>query len=234
MSIVQKHWPNEDHIFIFNNATTHLKHPNGSLSACKMPKGTPKVGTNWGVEVTVRNSEGKIIYGVDGKPTKMKICMGDGTFEDGIFKGMAKILEERGYDNMVNVRAECRPNFTCKPGVKHYCCRQMLYNEPDFVNVKSTLELAAESQGISVLFLPKFHCKLTFIEQCWGHAKRVYHQMLPSPSKHDLAKNLVDALESVTVEQMWKYACCSHRFMDAYKKGLMGKQGHGQLEKAGL
>ncbi|KAG1744085.1 uncharacterized protein EDB91DRAFT_1246966 [Suillus paluster] len=117
MAIVQKHWPDEDHMFIFDNATTHLKCPNGSLSTRKMPKGTPKVGTNWGIEVTARNPEGKIIYGVDGKPTKMKIHMADGTFEDGspqsfyfpeghpcagIFKGMAKILEEHGYGNMAN------------------------------------------------------------------------------------------------------------------------------------
>ncbi|KAG1902850.1 uncharacterized protein F5891DRAFT_890165, partial [Suillus fuscotomentosus] len=98
-----------------------------------------------------------------------------GTFEDGslqsfyfpeghphvgIFKGMAKILEEHGYGNMADVHAECKPNFACKSGVEHCCCRWMVYNEPDFVNVRSTLELVAESHGILVLFLPKFHCKL--------------------------------------------------------------------------
>ncbi|KAG1726150.1 hypothetical protein EDB19DRAFT_234520 [Suillus lakei] len=79
---------------------------------------------------------------------------------------------------------------------------------------------------------------------CWGHAKRVYRQMPPSSREEDLAKNLVDALESVTVEQMQK-------FRDTYKKGLTGKQavwagknyrGHrvlpyfilAELEKAGL
>ncbi|KAG0707193.1 hypothetical protein DFH29DRAFT_797183, partial [Suillus ampliporus] len=86
---------------------------------------------------------------------------------------------------------------------------------------------------------------------CWGHAKRVYCQMPPSASEEDLAKNVVDALESVAVEQMQKYARCSRRFMDTYKKGLTGKQvawaskkyrGHrvlpytilAELEKAGL
>ncbi|KAG1717925.1 hypothetical protein EDB19DRAFT_1064930 [Suillus lakei] len=75
--------------------------------------------------------------------------------------------------------------------------------------------------------------------------------MPPSSREEDLAKNLVDALESVTVEQMQKYAHRSHRFMDTYKKGLTGKQaawaskkyrGHrvlpysilAELEKAGL
>jgi hypothetical protein len=33
MDIVQASWPNEDHMFVFDNATTHLKRPDGSLSA---------------------------------------------------------------------------------------------------------------------------------------------------------------------------------------------------------
>ncbi|KAG1757891.1 hypothetical protein EDB19DRAFT_1659622 [Suillus lakei] len=70
------------------------------------------------------------------------------------------------------------------------------------LNQAQAKENAAESHGISVLFLLKFHCELNFIEQCWGHAKRVYRQMPPSSMEEDLARNLVDALESVTVEQM--------------------------------
>jgi hypothetical protein len=217
MDIVQASWPNEDHMFVFDNATTHLKRPDGSLSARKMPKGIPRNRTNWGVEVTARNSVGKIIYGADGKPSKTKIRMANGTLQDGsaqplyfpkghacegVFKGMAVILEERGYGDMSKVRAECKPNFTCKPGIPNCCCRRMLYNEADFVNVKSTLELACDARGIHILFLPKFHCELNFIEQCWGHAKRIYRQKPPSSSEGDLEKNLIDALDSVTVEQM--------------------------------
>ncbi|KAJ8589880.1 hypothetical protein M405DRAFT_737872, partial [Rhizopogon salebrosus TDB-379] len=104
------------------------------------------------------------------------------------------------------------------------CCRHMLYNEADFMNVKSVLELACDTRGISVLFLPKFHCELNFIEQCWGHAKRLYRQKPPLSSEEDLEKNLVGTLASVTVEQMRKYACHSRRFMNAYQKGLTGKQ----------
>ncbi|KAG2046831.1 hypothetical protein BDR06DRAFT_992017 [Suillus hirtellus] len=198
MDIVQASWPNEDHMF--------------------MPKGIPRNGTNWGVEVTTRNSVGKIIYGANGKPSKTKIRMANGTLQDGsaqplyfpeghahegVFKGMAAILEERGYGDMSKVRAECKPNFTCKPGIPN----------SDFVNVKSTLELACDARSIRILFLPKFHCELNFIEQRWGHA-----------NEGDLEKNLIDALDSVTVEQMQKYAWRSHRFMNAYQKGLMGKQ----------
>jgi hypothetical protein len=143
---------------------------------------------------------------------------------------MVTILEEHGYEDVSNVRAECKPHFSCKPGAQRCCCRRMLYNVPDFTNIKSTLELACESHEISVLFLPKFDCELSFIEQCWSHAKRTYRLQPPSTSE--------DARRS-------------RRFMDAYQKGLTGKQavwaskkhrGHrvlpnsifAELEKAGL
>ncbi|KIK74268.1 hypothetical protein PAXRUDRAFT_176238, partial [Paxillus rubicundulus Ve08.2h10] len=92
----------------------------------------------------------------------------------------------------------------CDPTVENCCCRHMLYNKPDFINVKSMLELACASEGVRVLFLPKFHCKLNFIELCWGHAKRTYRQYPASSKEEELARNVVDALQSVTLDHMRK------------------------------
>jgi hypothetical protein len=218
IKLVKEYFPDEDHVLVFDNATTHLKRPDAALSARKMPKHPSKEGTNWGIEVTAKDAAGKIVYGTDGKPSKVKVRMGDGTFKDGspqslyfpdghpragIFKGMAVILEERGYCDMLRVRAEC-PGFICDPIVERCCCRRMLYNESDFVNVKSTLELACALEGVHVLFLPKFHCELNFIEQCWGHAKRTYRQYPASSKEEDLERNVVDALQSVTLDHMRK------------------------------
>jgi len=33
INILEKHYPNEDHVLVYDNATTHLKHPDGALSA---------------------------------------------------------------------------------------------------------------------------------------------------------------------------------------------------------
>ncbi|KIK78536.1 hypothetical protein PAXRUDRAFT_16820 [Paxillus rubicundulus Ve08.2h10] len=218
IKLIKEYFPDEDHVLVFDNATTHLKRPDGALSARKMPKHPSKEGTNWGIEVTAKDAAGKIVYGTDGKPSKVKVRMGDGTLKDGspqsiyfpdghpragIFKGMAIILEERGYCDMSRVRAEC-PGFICDPTVERCCCRRMLYNEPDFVNVKSTLELACALEGVRVLFLPKFHCELNFMEQCWGHAKRTYLQYPASSKEEDLERNVVDALQSVTLDHMRK------------------------------
>jgi hypothetical protein len=33
MDILEKHYPEEDHYLVFDNAPTHLKHPDGAISA---------------------------------------------------------------------------------------------------------------------------------------------------------------------------------------------------------
>jgi transposase len=73
----------------------------------------------------------------------------------------------------------------------------MLYNEPDFVNVKSLLEIACEARGFRAIFFPKFHCELNFIEQCWGYSKRIYREFPASSKEADLEHNVLVALESI-------------------------------------
>jgi hypothetical protein len=109
MAILDKDYPNEDHVLVFDNATTHLKCEEDALLASKMPKFTPKLGNNWGVEVVELNEDCKIVHETDGKVLKTQIRMTNAKFADdtpqclywpnghecaGIFKGMAAILEE--------------------------------------------------------------------------------------------------------------------------------------------
>jgi hypothetical protein len=81
----------------------------------------------------------------------------------------------------------------------------MLYNEPDFVGVESLLETHCKSRGYGVIFLPKFHCELNFIEQCWGYAKWKYQLNPPSSLEVDLEANMIAALDSVPLESMRRY-----------------------------
>jgi len=69
MEILQKHYPDEDHVFIFDNATTHLKRPEGALSALKMTKGP---SANFTVEVNDLDNNGKLQYAPNGKTLKKK------------------------------------------------------------------------------------------------------------------------------------------------------------------
>jgi len=213
IEIIQKYYPNDDHVLIFNNATTHVKRADNALSARRMPKNPLH---SWGVAVPVKNTNGAIMCHPDGKPQKMKVPMEPGHFANGEpqplyfpdghekagwFKGMAQILQERGFEAESKLRAEC-VGFQCPPGEIRCCCRRLLYNQPDFKNVESVLETTCRTKGVQVLFLPKFHCELNFIEQVWGCAKRVYREFPPSSRESDLEKNVIEALDSVSLPMM--------------------------------
>ena len=123
-------------------------------------------------------------------------------YDNRVFKGMTRILQEHGLTEEAKLKAECK-GFKC-PADKTACCqRWVLYNQPDFADEGSGLEILGQEFGFEVIFLPKFHCELNFIEQCWGHTKRVYCQY-SATSKEDLEKNLVVLLESVPLRVIYK------------------------------
>jgi len=109
MDIVLELYVEFGHIFVYDNATTHLKRAEDTLSARRMPKNIPKEGTNWGIEVTKHDPmTGKPICKPDSSSEKIKICMKDGQLPSGepqsfyfyeghpragVFKGMALILD---------------------------------------------------------------------------------------------------------------------------------------------
>ena len=211
--------PHSGQPWIIDNASTHQKRPDGALSARKMPKFTSKPESNWLVEVNALDANGRPIYAPNGRILKTKIQMGDATLTDGtkqslyflwghvkegLFKGMQVILQERGLMTESNLLAQC-PDFKCpNKGTRNCCCRQTLYNQPDFMEVESMLETYCRSHGVDVIFLPKFHCNLNFIEQCWGYAKRIYQHYPASSKEADLERNLLASLEAVPLQSMQK------------------------------
>ncbi|KAG2030862.1 hypothetical protein BDR03DRAFT_936542 [Suillus americanus] len=217
MDILNQHYPHDRHVLVFNNASTHLKRADDALSAHHMPKFPTKPGNiPFGVERTVIGSDGKPVHGADGKALNKKcFYFPEGHEHAGGFKGMAKILKERGFEGCEKLHAEC-PNFRCNPNINHCCCRCLLYNQPDFLNVKSNIELACEKCSYKVLFLPKFHCELNFIKHS---------------SEAVLMQNIIDSLDAVPLVSMQKFATRSLHFMDAYHKGLNGKQAAFAMKK---
>jgi hypothetical protein len=222
MDILTEFYPDYEHRFFYDNAPSHLKRPEGSVTARQMPKFTPKPGTNWGIEVSKHDAVRKLVYNADGSIAKETIRMGDTVLPDGtvqsfyfpeghqcagVFKGMATILEERGFKDASKLRVECK-NFKCAPPAIDCCCRRVLFNEPDFAHVDTILETTCSARGFRVIFLPKFHCELNFIEQCWGYAKRLY-RLNPESSREDhLERNALTALDAVPLDSMRR--CVTH------------------------
>ncbi|KAF8231224.1 hypothetical protein L208DRAFT_1278157, partial [Tricholoma matsutake] len=83
-----------------------------ALLATKMPKYPSKPETNFGVLINVVNQDGQPVHRPDGKNLKQKVLMHNRRFNNmeqefyypeghklvGLFKGMAAILTEHGYD----------------------------------------------------------------------------------------------------------------------------------------
>ena len=170
--IVQEVWPDFEHVFIYDNATTHRKRAKGSLSAQQMPKfslgshGSPE--SNFLVETNRWDSSGNLVYNSHGTIVKDKVkIMGasyNGVPQDlyfptnhptyaGKFKGMKAILEECGLYQFANLCTEC-PGFKCADAAANCCCCHILYNQPEFLLVKSLLEETCCGYGVEVLFLP--------------------------------------------------------------------------------
>ena len=223
IDILRKHYPDDDHFFIFDNATIHTKRPPGSLSARHMPKKTPKRDpkepgkeANWLVEVDATGERGRPVYGPDRKKLKKRVRMANGVLpsgqpqslyfteghpQAGIFKGMAVILMERGFFKEATLNAQCK-DFKCPKDRVDCCSRRFLFNQPDFAAVKSTLEMRCEERGAPALFLPKFHPELNPIEQCWCYAKLMYREFPLSPKEVTMHSYVVNSLDAISLKHV--------------------------------
>ncbi|ETW79490.1 hypothetical protein HETIRDRAFT_322092 [Heterobasidion irregulare TC 32-1] len=60
--------------------------------------------------------------------------------------------------------------------------------------------------------------------QCWGKAKHTYQDLPPSSKEAALEQNVKTALASVLVQSIQQFSTWAQHLMDAYWKGLSGKQ----------
>jgi hypothetical protein len=72
-----------------------------------------------------------------------------------------------------------------------------LYNQPDFINVKSHLEEIINARGHLCDFYPKFYCELNYIEQYWGAAKYIYRSGPWCVNMEDMEKQVATCLDDV-------------------------------------
>ncbi|QRW10466.1 DDE superfamily endonuclease [Ceratobasidium sp. AG-Ba] len=208
IAIAKDQYPNEEHVFVFDNAPIHKKLPDNAPNVARM---------------TLNRSDCVLAetMGPDGEKIKVKMLparFSDGSPQElyypmdhrnrswrGKFKGLATLLEERGVPNARKLRLKCPTTEVrkgCPPGRTDCCAKRAMLNQPDFLHQKTELQLIAESHGCRVLFLPKFHCELNPIEQCWGMAKRVYRDYPDSSAEADLRCNMLSALDAVPLESI--------------------------------
>jgi hypothetical protein len=204
IELVQREYPEQTHVFVYDNAPSHAKKSVGAVSAKPMTK-FPKANLTFtsidarGVESQVRMEDGTL---EDGRPQSFYFPIDHPTMP-GWFKGMSKILVERGLGDIAKRRAECPQK--CDDKVTNCCCRRALSCQPDFEARDSIIENLARELGSKVIFLPKFHCELNPIEQCWGHAKQHYRKLPASSTEAKLEENMLAAVDSVPEDMIRRY-----------------------------
>jgi hypothetical protein len=142
-------------------------------------------------------------------------------------KGIKVILSERGLWQS-NLRGKC--SSKCESGATECCNQRILRNQPDFQEQRPLIQEIIEAAGHACIFLPKFHCELNFIEFFWGRIKKYLRDNCDG-SFETLKTNMLKALESVQVNTIRLWEHCMHRWIEAYRSGLLTKEAQLQVRQ---
>lgn len=219
-------YPGCQAVFFFDNATGHSAYATNALRASSMNL------TPGGKQPTMRDGFFDTIAGQ--QLQRMNFAFDDTSVPRlwrGQPKGLKRVLEERGLWRN-GLLLKCK--YTGLDGKKHdskigdcirlrqglCCARSLMAIQPDFLQQKGLLQEAIEKRGHMVLFYPKFHCELNFIEYYWGAAKQ-YARKNCGYSIVALRVIVPQALESVSPALIWKYWHKTQRIMAGYREGYI-------------
>lgn len=155
--IFELYHPDSQLLFTFDNSQNHHARAPGALSAQLLNKsdggknvqlqhaetGTWYNGQHYTLNYNQKDLLGRDRLDAEGNPIRVQ-------------KGLKTILEERG----------CyQPHYSLE------ICREYLSLHHDFAEEKNWLEQVITSHGHAMIFLPKFHCELNYIEKVWAYTK---------------------------------------------------------------
>ena len=103
------------------------------------------------------------------------------------------------------------------------CARHILATQDDFKSKKPLLQELIEARGHKIIFYPKFHCELNYIEMYWGLGKHITRKQCDY--KWDsLIQTVPAVLDSISLLTIRKFARKSRRYLDSYRQEKDGKQ----------
>jgi len=142
-------------------------------------------------------------------------------------KGIRTVLTERGLW-IEGLRFVCD---NCKSGNKpirnelgevRCCARTRLGSQPDFAEQKEWLrELVEDVYKHQIIFYPKYHCELNYIEMVWGFMKTVCRKNCEYNYKalKELIPKVIKALPIAFIRRAQRHC---FRMLSGYKQGLEG------------
>ena len=204
--IFESAFPQCQALFLFDNATSHAAYASDALLARSMnlrPGGQQSI---------MRNGFNSLTSSVQSMVQ-----------QNGKAKGLRMVLEERGLWRR-GLRIQCR-----KPGTDKFlktcleggqcCARALIAGQKDFQAQRCRLQEEVEEKGHLVLFYPKFHCELNFIEYFWGAVKRFTrkHCRYKIRALRQLIPHALDSVPNTLICRFWRR---SWRIMEAYRSGI--------------
>jgi hypothetical protein len=250
IEIFNKAFPGDIAVFAFDNSSGHACKAADALNANRMNLGTGgkqakmRATDFYLPDGSTRHQHmvfqpGDTEFGSD-EPISEQLV--------GEAKGMRRVLQERGLwvpglkkqcgrkkkdktkakhfgdrlfeETMENY--EARTADRCEAG-KRCCAFRILEAERDFQEEKSMLEHVITAAGHEVIFYPKFHCELNYIEYYWAALKK-YTRDNCKYTFPELEKTVLEAMASVNLKTIRRFAERSKRWMMAYINGLSAEQ----------
>lgn len=143
-------------------------------------------------------------------------------------KGIKAVLSERGLWQP-GLCLVCPSDVRCSDTLS-CCARTVMSRQPDFVAQRGLLEEVITAAGHKIIFYPKFHCELNYIENFWGAAKQ-YTRKHCNYSWAGLQETVPSAMSSISLTTIRRFACKTQRYMDVYRKNLSGKAAEYAVKK---
>ena len=155
--------------------------------------------------------------------------------EKGEQLGLVSILKARGSKHLsVGGHELNKVCGFCKAGIsreariedgvndERCCLTYVLSQEPDFMEQQEWLTDVVENGDCKIIFYPKYHCELNFIEWIWGWLKSYHRRSCTYNFKHleeGLPITIEERLPVAFVRRAFQHC---FRFMDGYRQGLTG------------
>lgn len=210
-------------LFAFDNASNHCAFSDKALVASKMnlnPGGRQphmREGFDYarGLPHSMVFSDHHLSQHLRGKPKGLEVVLrernlwpANGRRNDG-FKFLLQCPKRQS--GLVN---------GCDPGQQGGCCaRTLMAAQQDFREQKSRLEEELVAANQLVIFYPKFHCEVNFIEKFWCSAKW-YARENCQFSLEGLRHILPQALDSVSTATIHRHYNHCKRVIEAYAEGF--------------
>lgn len=209
-------FPHYQALFAFDNATNHCAYAADALVASK-------------INLHPGGQQPKMRDGFDYSHSRKQSMVFPADYSDESLrnqpKGMKRVLEERelwrdtledGTKFLLKCKTPGCP--TDGPLFRRCCAMTVLSNQPDFQQQKGRVAEDIERSGHLVIFYPKFHCELNFIERFWCSSKR-YARDNCTYSLPGLRGIIPRALRSVPTSTIYRYYMHCEKIIDAYLSG---------------